>query len=139
MKRKYFIDTNIFIEVLTGRDNTKYEDCYKLFKKIKTNQIQAMTSSVVVAELVWTLKTFYKFSRARITRGLKSIKRLRGLKIIDSYQFDETIKIFEQKSVKYIDAMIASIKPLQEKKWVIVSYDKDFDKIGIKRLEPNKI
>ena len=65
--------------------------------------------------------------------------RLRGLRVIDNYQLSKSVEIFEKKPVKYIDAMIASVEPIQEKKWVVVSFDKDFDKIGVLRKEPGEI
>ena len=41
--------------------------------------------------------------------------------------------------MKFIDALIASHKSIQEEAAVIVSYDKDFDKLGILRKEPKDI
>lgn len=47
--------------------------------------------------------------------------------------------MFEQKPVKFIDALLASIKEIKEKKWKVVSYDRDFDKLGVVRIEPKEI
>jgi len=137
--RRYFIDTNVFLNTLIQRDKKSFIDCCQFLDNIKSNKFKAVTSNVVLAELVWVLKSFYGFSREKISRGLKSIVKLKGLRLIDNYQLLKAIEMYESKSVKYIDALIASIKPIFEKKWIIVSYDKDFDKLKVKRVEPGEL
>jgi len=44
--------------------------------------------------------------------------------------------MYSSKNVKFIDAMIASVDQIVSGSWVVVSYDKDFDKLGVKRAEP---
>ncbi len=94
---------------------------------------------MILAELIWTLKSFYGIGKEEIARRIKSIIKLRGMKLVDNYDPLWAIALYQSKSIKYIDALIASIKPIQEKKWTVVSFDKDFDRIGINRKEPGKI
>lgn len=135
----YFFDTNIFLRTLIKEDIRTFNDCYKALEKIKRKEIQGMTAGVVLAEIVWTLSSYYNFSRKKTVQATQSIINLHNLKIIDDYDHLLAIEIFQNKRVKYIDALIGSIKEIQLKNWTIVSYDKDFDKIGIKRLEPSDI
>ena len=138
MSKILYLDTNIFISLVIKRDD-KQEECKALFQKIKVNKFKAVTSSLVISEFVWVLGSFYGISRKDISEKLEGILRLRGLKIIGDFQLTKAIEIFENKSVKFIDAMIASVKPIRERKWVVVSFDKDFDKIGTLRKEPNQL
>lgn len=68
---------------------------------------------MVLSEIAWTLLSYYKFSKPEVVKALRGIVNLRGLSIIDKFQFS--------------------------KNWIIVSYDHDFDKIDIKRMEPGQI
>jgi len=96
---------------------------------VKKNKIKAVTANLVLAEAVWTLLSFYSVERAGAIEAVEGIANLRGLKLVDGYQVAEALRLFNNRRVKFIDAMLASILEVQEKKWTVVSYDKDFSKI----------
>lgn len=137
--KKYFLDTNIFLRTLIEEDATSFEDCFQVLILVKTNKIKAVTASLILAEVAWTLSSYYRFPKRKVVRALKSIINLRGLKIIDNYNSFISIELYSRKNVKYIDTLIASIKEIEAKKWVVISYDKDFDKLGLIRKEPKEI
>ena len=136
---QYFIDTNIFLRVLVKEDETVFNDCYRFLEKIKANEIEAVTTSLILAEIVWTLSSYYEFSQKKVAQSVRGVINLKGLRIIDKYNHFSALRLFEDKQVKYIDTLIASIEDIQMGRWTVVSYDKDFDKLGIKRVEPSKI
>lgn len=137
--KRYFVDTNVFIDIVMKRDEKRFRQCSRFFQKVKLNKIKAATGNVVLAELIWTLKSFYGIGKEEIARRIKSIIKLRGIKLVDNYDSLRAIDLYQSKSIKYIDALIASIRPIQEKKWTVVSFDKDFDRIAVNRKEPGKI
>ena len=102
-------------------------------------KVKAFTSSLILAEINWVLESFYKFKKSEIIKALKSILNLKGLKIIDKANPMLAIEIFQNFNVKFIDALIASNSQLFKKEAVVLSYDKDFDKIKIIRKEPKEI
>ena len=136
---RYFIDTNIFLRTLIKENKKTFDECFKLLSEIKIGNLKASTSHVVLAELVWTLSSYYGFSKEKVVTAVKSVVNLRGLQFIDGYQAHMSLELYEKKPVKFIDALIASIKTIREKTWVVVSYDKDFDKMGISRKEPGEL
>ena len=137
--KRYFVDTNVFIDIVMKRDEKRFSQCSRFFQKVKLNKIKAATGNVVLAELIWTLKSFYGIGKEEIARRIKSIIKLRGIKLVDNYDPLKAIDLYQSKSIKYVDALIASIKEIQEKKWIVVSFDKDFDRIGVNRKEPGGI
>ncbi|OGK35629.1 hypothetical protein A3A93_05215 [Candidatus Roizmanbacteria bacterium RIFCSPLOWO2_01_FULL_38_12] len=137
--KRYFIDTNIFLRVLIKEDEKSFQECILLLKTIKENKLKAVTSSVVLAEIVWTLLSFYTFPKNRTAEAVESIINLRGLQVLDNYNHRLAIKTFAQSKIKYIDALISSIKEILEKKWIIISYDRDFDKLNVIRKEPHDV
>lgn len=136
---KVFIDTNIFLRTLIEEDKESFKDCFQLLQNIKTNKLQGVTSSVVLSEIAWTLLSYYKFSKLEVIKALRGIVNLRGLSIIDEYQHEVALSLYEKKGIKFIDALIASNPDIFSKKWTVISYDHDFDKIDVKRIEPNQI
>ena len=136
---RYFIDTNIFLRTLIKENKKTFDECYKLLSEIKVGNIKASTSHVVLAELVWSLSSYYGFSKEKVINAAKSVVNLRGLQFVDGYQAHLSLELYEKKPVKFIDALMVSIKNIYEKKWTIVSYDKDFDKLGVLRKEPGEL
>lgn len=136
---KYFIDTNIFIRVLHKENDKLFHECHSFLKSIKENKIEAYTGTVVLTEVVWTLSSFYKISKAKIIEGVHGIINISGLKVTDNYNQNLALTLFEKHSVKYIDALIASNEEIYTKKMTVISYDRDFDKLPVIRKEPKEI
>ncbi len=135
----FLVDTNIFLRVLVKEDVKVFEECCQFIAKNKKNEFKAVTGGIVLAEVVWTLDSYYGFSRDKVVAAVESIVNLRGLKVIDDYDYSEAIRLYSKNSVKYIDALLASIDEVKSKQWMVVSYDKDFDKLGVKRVEPGNV
>ncbi|MBI4004862.1 PIN domain-containing protein [Candidatus Roizmanbacteria bacterium] len=135
---QYFIDANIFLRVLVKDNEKQFSACVRFLKTLKKNKFDAYTGSITLAEIAWTLGSYYSFSKQQVIEGIDSILNLRGLKIIDDYNHKLALDLYQKYSVKYIDSLIASIGPVYTKKMIVVSYDKDFDKLPVVRKEPNR-
>jgi len=135
----YFIDTNIFLRPFVNDDKKVALECLNLFNLIKAGKIEAFTSNFVLAEINWTLASFYKFPKEKVISVIKSILALRGLKIYDYVDINMAIEIYENNNIKFIDALLASNYLIFNKQAAIISYDKDFDKLKVIRIEPGKL
>lgn len=134
---EYFIDSNIFLRTLIREDAKSFKECLAFLTKVKENKIKAYTSSLVLAEIVWTLISYYEFEKNKVVRAIESITNLRGLKLKDESDPRYAINLYTKHAVKFIDCLIASDKKVQKRKAVIISYDKDFDKLKVLRQEPS--
>jgi Predicted nucleic-acid-binding protein, contains PIN domain len=134
--KKRFIDTNIFLRYLTRDDPSKYDNCREIFKKAIEGKIALVTSGMVIAELVWTLLSYYKIAKADIVEKVTIIVSTENLFIPDKNIIADALVLYSRKNIDYIDAYNAVFMKyhgLDE----IYSYDRDFDAIeGIKRTEP---
>lgn len=131
----FFVDTNIFLRFLLKDDRKKAERCKKLFEKAKKGKIQLFTSDLVIAEVVWTLESFYKLSKKEVSENVKRLLTLKNLGIPCASLLIEALVIYEEKNIDFIDAYnyILMLNGGLER---IASYDTDFDKLyGIKRQE----
>lgn len=135
----YLIDTNVFLRTLIREDKSVHKECKDLLRAVKVNKIKAVTCNLVLAEVMWTLLSFYKVARQVATESVRGIVNLRGLKLIDGYKPLEALGMFSDKRVKFIDAMIASIPEIKSGKMTVISYDKEFDKLGVVRKDPWEI
>lgn len=135
----YFIDTNIFLRVLVKEDIKQSEECFKLLEKIKTNTIEGFTAGIILAEIVWTLKSYYAVEKNQVINSLKAILHLSGLKIIDGYDHNWALKLYGTHNVKYVDCLIASLKPIKNHTMTIVSYDRDFNSLPVLTKTPSSL
>ena len=134
-----FIDANIFLRTLLRDEEKTFKDCLRFLFAVKKGKIRGFTSNLVLAEIAWTLLKFYKFPKEKIIKGLFSILKLKNLKITDEFDSFLALEIYKRFPIKFIDALIASNPKIYQKEVTVVSYDKDFDRIGVIRKEPKEI
>jgi predicted nucleic acid-binding protein len=134
--RRRFVDTNVFLRFLTKDDPATFERCRDLFRKGIEGEVILVTSGMVIAELIWTLLSYYKVPKAEVVEKMAVIIGTKSIDIPDRDIIAESLIIFGRKNVDYIDAynaMLMKRHRLEE----IYSYDRDFEEIeSVKRLEP---
>ena len=136
----YFIDTNIFLRTLVLENPQITQESAAVLMLIKNGAIKAYTNNLVIAEINWVLRQVYLTSKEQRIKSIKGIIKLKNLKITTETDFLLGLDLYEQYNIKFIDALIAANRLIQKQQAIIVSYDKDFDKIkGAKRLEPKQI
>ncbi len=137
MNRDYrFVDANIFLRFLTNDDPKKADRCEELFKKAIAGEIYLYTNELVIAEIIWTLGSLYKFSKKEIASKLEILINTPNLEIRDKYILMEALILYQEKNIDFIDAfngIFMKYNCIKE----AYSYDKDLDRIrAIRRLEP---
>lgn len=135
----YFLDTNIFLRIIVRDDTRKANECEVLLQAILEKKIRALTSHIVLSEIAWVGRGVYKMSKQEVIDAVRGIAAVKNLKIRDRFNAFIALEHFEGYNVKFIDALIASDPGFAKGELVIVSYDRDFDKLGIQRVEPDKI
>ncbi len=134
--KKVFIDTNVFLRFLTKDNDSQYEDCRDLFKRAIEGELVLTTSAMVIAELIWTLLSYYKVPKADVIEKVSIIIGTESLHIPEKNIIMDALILFGRKNIDYIDAYNAVLMRhlgLSE----IYSYDEDFDIIeSLKRNEP---
>ncbi len=132
----FFVDTNIFLRVCVRDNQVQAKHCQSVIRAIQRGDITAVTSETIMAEFVWTALSCYKLSKSVITPMVKALLALPNLHIQGTPNLLVALELYENHSIKFIDAVIASYELVQLGQLPILSYDKDFDKIGIQRYEP---
>jgi predicted nucleic-acid-binding protein len=135
-----FLDTNIFLRYLVKDNITRVElkECQDIFSSIKNKKFAALTSSHVFSEIVWTLRSYYDFKKEAIIESLQ-VFLATGIDLDDRININFSLAFFEQHNLKFIDCLIASNPDIFSGQLPVVSYDKDFDKLPVKRLEPKEV
>jgi len=121
---------------LQADDAVKYEQCRELFKRAVDGKIVLLTSEMVVAELLWTLQSFYKVPKPEVIEKMAILTSTPNLVIPNSDLIAEALIVYSRNNIDYIDAYNA-VFMRHHNTSDIYSYDTDFDTIsGVKRIEP---
>jgi predicted nucleic acid-binding protein len=128
----YLVDANVFLEVLYRRD--RWAECYEFLNRVKRGDIRAYVLHFTIHAVSAILG-----KPDLVNKYLSELSTWRGLVIIDS-PIDEEVMASELASrvdldfddgLHYYYAKKMGLK--------LVSFDKDFDKTGIERLEPHDV
>jgi predicted nucleic acid-binding protein len=126
-------DANIFLRWLLDDDHAKAERVATLFKRAEEGKAEVRAADLTVAEVVWVLGSFYELKPDAIADLLEPL--------LDSpVQFENrdrlmiAMELFRAHKVSYADCYLAAFA--REKGAEIASYDRDFDKLAVKRVEP---
>ena len=104
---KVFVDTNVFLRFLTNDDPAKAKRAEALFRKGIKGQVQLTTSLLVVAEIVWTLESFYHLSKTDIASKVETILNTPNLLCLESETIVLALDLYVQENIDFIDAFHA--------------------------------
>lgn len=135
---RYCIDTNVFIRLFVEENKRMTRECAAFFDWVEQTQADAFTPSCVHAEIVWVLSSVYRLPRTKIAGLIETIMAA-GISIEDTTDMAVAISWYRETRVKFIDCLIAAQRPVLAGQAVVVSYDKEFDKLGIRRVEPAQV
>jgi predicted nucleic-acid-binding protein len=133
-----FLDTNVFLRFLTRDEPRQAEACRSLFERAEAGEFQLMTSHLVVAEIVWTLQSYYQLSREDIAGTLRDLLEMRSLRIERRQTLRDAVRLYAATKADFIDAYHAAHLS-RKKAATICSYDRHFDALGITRVEPDAV
>lgn len=130
-----FLDTNVWLRFLTRDDETKARSIASLLAEAEAGAHRLTSSHLVIAELEWTLRSYYNVAKPAIVAALRELLALRSLRMPRPGMLDHTLDLFERHPVDFVDAYNAADMH-SRRLATIVSYDTDFDRLGVRRLAP---
>lgn len=103
-----FADTNLFLRFLTKDVPDQAEAVRKLLHQAAEGKISLITTSIVIAEIVWTLESFYKETKENIQQLVLSFLNTPGLKVDKGDLIVKALRHYVDKNVDYIDSYNAA-------------------------------
>jgi predicted nucleic-acid-binding protein len=135
--RSAVIDTNILVRYLTGDDPTKANDVKRLLLKAEKDEVRLLVPSVVIAELVWVLQSFYRLERSEIVPLLHAILQTHGVEVGDKSLVSDAISLYRDGTIDFIDAWVIAFARVSDVR-AIFTFDKKHFKgiVGIEMMHP---
>jgi predicted nucleic-acid-binding protein len=99
-----FIDSTFFLHYLTNDIPDLGDQMDSLMVQARNGEIQLITNSLVIVELVWTLEYAYHLSRADIQRKILAILNTPGLVVRDMDILFRASYLYAEKHLDFIAA-----------------------------------
>ena len=103
-----FADTNLFLRYLTNDVPAQADAVESLLHRAAKGKVNLVTTSMVVAEIVWTLESYYEMEKKEIQEMVLGILNTDGLDVIDSDLVLQAIVPYADNNVDFIDAFNAA-------------------------------
>lgn len=132
-KIRAVLDTNLLVRYLTEDDQEKADAVESLLDKASVGDCRLFIPSVVMAELVWVLESFYQMEEPLIADLLEALLNTPGLEIQENQLIRKVLEIYRSNKIDFIDAWVLAFA-CQKSVSRIYTYDRRHFK-GISDLE----
>ena len=106
----------------------------KLMKRVEQGEIVLVISSLVIAEVIWVLKSFYRYSLAEIADAVIPLIAAEGVEVEERDLLIRTIELAQDKNVDFVDAFLA-VQAARRGEGVC-SFDEDFKRLPVDWVRP---
>lgn len=129
------LDTNVLIRFLTLDKSKKYKKLYTFFESLERGELRVELKLIVLFQVIFVLKSFYKVPKDYISNGLIDILKYKGITVKEKKIVQRALELWREKNVEIVDCyLIACLE--KDTQNLLYSYDRDFDKFRINRKEP---
>jgi predicted nucleic-acid-binding protein len=134
---KAFIDTSVILRLLVQDDDLKAKAVENLIRTAPEQKISLHVVPVTMLEIVWVLEKVYKYPKKAIRELAEAIINTPQLKVELASVFLNALKVYEEKNVKFADAVMG-YWGMEKGIFTVYTYDeKDFKRIvGLAVLKP---
>lgn len=102
-----FIDTSAILRLLVQDDDLKAKAVENLIRSAPEKGLALHVMPVTIMEIVWVLEKVYKYPKKGVRELAEAIINTPQLKVEQSGVFLDALKAYEEKNVKFADAVMA--------------------------------
>ena len=131
------VDTNLLVRYLTEDDAVKAKAVDDLLARAEQGRERLLVPSVVVAELVWVLESYYKMDTGQVAELVEAMLSTRGLEVQDAPLIRAALVTYLADDVDFIDAWIMEFAKSRKVDRVYTFDKRHFKEVGsLKVLQP---
>ncbi len=130
----WWLDANVLLRFLTGVPPELAERAAALLEKGQRGEILLRVHSVVVAETVWVLQSFYGYSKEDISGALIPLLEQPALRVEGARTVVRALETMTANNVDFADALLAETARARGEG--VASFDRDFRKLDVEWCEP---
>lgn len=127
--RQAWLDTNVILRYLLRDSEELFQVVSPVFAQAESGELTLYLHPLIIAELVWTLDSFYGYEKREIVNVLSSFIDARGLEVVDKETVRLALEDYYAKNVDYIDAYLAAYASHNGPQTVITLDKKHFGRL----------
>lgn len=127
---KAFVDTSVILRILVRDDEGKVAAVERLLLSARRSGKRLHVLPVTILEVVWVLDKVYKLDRHSIRELADAILNTGELIVENGEVFRKALAVYEEKNVKFADAVMGIWGIARGLKTVYTYDEKDFRRIG---------
>lgn len=136
MTPRLWVDANVVLRFLTRDPKKQAEKAAELMSRAERGEVTLVLSTLVVAEIFWVLKSFYRHSLADIARVLVPLLSADGIESEDRERMIQAIELARDKNVDLVDAVLA-LQAAERGESVCTFDESDFSRLPAAWLAPS--
>lgn len=130
----WWVDANVLLRFLTGDPPELAGRASGLLEEAERGGVPLRVHSVVVAETVWVLQSFYGYSKGEISGTLAPLLEHPALRVEGAGTVIRALEAMASTNVDFADALLAATA--RSRGEGVASFDKDFRKLDVQWREP---
>lgn len=124
MSKPCLVDTNVLLRFFTGEPPRMAERARALVAQADSGKIVLEIPSLIVAETIYTLESFYQMPKDEVCEKLILFLRSRGISAQEPEIIRDALQRYRALPVHFADAYLASSAAAT--KHAVYSFDEDF-------------
>ena len=106
MKKSAWLDTNVILRFLLKDDPQLFQAVEPLFLQAEQGDLEIYIHPIIIAELIWTLESYYEYSKEKIAEVMIQLVEAKGVVVPDKEVIVGTLQNYKEKNVDFIDAYL---------------------------------
>jgi predicted nucleic acid-binding protein len=129
------VDANVLLRFLTGEPKGLAAKAARLMARAEAGEVVLVAPALVIAEVLWVLKSFYQYTIEEIERVLVPLMTAEGIEVEDRDVLIQALGLAREKNVDFVDAVLA----LQAARHgePVCSFDGDFKVLPAQWVTPS--
>lgn len=101
---EHLVDANGGLRYLTNDVPAQAEAVKRIFRRAENSEIALRTSALSIAEIVWTLETYYEVGSEGIRDRILAIPNTPGLEVEEDKLISRVINLYVNENIDFIHA-----------------------------------
>lgn len=136
MVEEVLLDTNVVLRHALGDNRLHGQQARQLFERASEGKLRLLVPSLVIAQVAWTLESFYRASREYITGLLRALLASPGVRALEPGVASRCIEIYGACNIEIVDAYLVALAE-ETKTPVLATFNKkDFRRFPHLKLIP---
>ena len=126
MINKILLDANVIVRLFMRDHEAHYKISEAFFLALEAGEKKAILLDLIIAEVVYILKSYYKQDKQSIASRLKLLLQYENIEVSNRAVIIEALEAYTKKNIDFADAILCAKKNLEG--YEVMSFDKDIKK-----------